>query len=128
MQYSPITTHIAAIVERLGEHPRRAVYMVAKELHRLETAIENSTTESEIPQGQTGKIFSKRQNLTDLLEQMFYNEGVETKRNMEEIKMEKSMKERKQNVKSVIDRHMEQLPLNEMLMVLRFIYSLEYFG
>lgn len=42
--------------------------------------------------------------------------------------MEKSMKERKQNVKSVIDRHMEQLPLNEMLMVLRFIHSLKYFG
>lgn len=41
--------------------------------------------------------------------------------------MEKSIKERKQNVKVVIDRHIDQLPLNEMLMVLRFIYSLEDF-
>lgn len=57
MQYSPITTHIAAMVERLGEHPRRAVYMVVEALYRLDTANNDSTTESEIPQGQTGKIF-----------------------------------------------------------------------
>lgn len=38
MEYSPITTHIAAMLEHLGEEPTRAVYMVVKELYRLETA------------------------------------------------------------------------------------------
>lgn len=38
MEYSPITTHIAAMLDHLGEEPTRAVYMVVKELYRLETA------------------------------------------------------------------------------------------
>lgn len=38
------------------------------------------------------------------------------------------MEQRKQNVKSVIDRHMERLALNDLLLVLRFIYSLESFN
>ena len=41
--------------------------------------------------------------------------------------MEKSMTERKENVKNVIDQHLGDLDLNELLMVLRYIYGLEDF-
>ena len=39
-----------------------------------------------------------------------------------------TMKNRKENVKCVINRHMGRLTLDELLMVLKFIYSLEDFA
>lgn len=55
MEYDPITAHIAAMVAHLGEHPKRAVYMVVKELYRLDTADCNHTIKSNIKRGKKAK-------------------------------------------------------------------------
>lgn len=56
MEYDPITDHIAAMVAHLGEHPKRAVYMVVKELYRLDTTNCNDNILSPPPQGENGKL------------------------------------------------------------------------
>lgn len=56
MEYDPITEHIAAMVAHLGEHPKRAVYMVVKELYRLYTTMYDDTTLSALPQGENGNL------------------------------------------------------------------------
>lgn len=61
MEYSPITTHIAAMLERLGDSPRRAVYMVVKELYRMDTNTVNNTISEPCNQGNVD-IFVKREN------------------------------------------------------------------
>lgn len=56
MEYDPITEHIASMVAHLGEHPKRAVYMVVKELYRLDTTNNHDTTLSTLPQGENGNL------------------------------------------------------------------------
>ena len=56
MEYDPITEHIAAMVAHLGEHPKRAVYMVVKELYRMDTTNNHDTTLSSLPQGENGNL------------------------------------------------------------------------
>ena len=56
MAYDPITEHIATMVAHLGEHPKRAVYMVVRELYRLDATVDNDTTLLTMPQGKKGNL------------------------------------------------------------------------
>lgn len=41
MEFDPITNHIAAMLNRMDDNPRRAVYMVVKELYHLSISRED---------------------------------------------------------------------------------------
>lgn len=46
MDRHPVTEHIAAMVDKLGDDPRRAVYMIVKELYRLQQALNERVPQS----------------------------------------------------------------------------------